>query len=192
MEHEALHLRALEGVEDGERLQTLFGECADWYERAFGHPPFPAEAQSAFLSGLEQVGPDDKYLVGAFRHQAERTEAERTGITQAQGDDSDNEAADLRLVGVLDSIRGYPKPGWWTVGLLLVTPTARRQGVGSRLLRALERECIRWGAVGLRVQATPAGDTACARFLAAQGFQLHGPVDWGGPPTDIYAKELVA
>jgi ribosomal protein S18 acetylase RimI-like enzyme len=53
----------------------------------------------------------------------------------------------------LDAVRDYPAPGEWFRGLLLVDPTYRQEGVGSKLYQAFEGWAMQRGAqhIGLGV-----------------------------------------
>ena len=42
-----------------------------------------------------------------------------------------------RLVGAIDVIRDYPEPREWYLGLLVLEPGQRNQGLGTKLLDAL-------------------------------------------------------
>lgn len=46
--------------------------------------------------------------------------------------------AECTLIGVLDIIRDYPRTGIWTIGYLLIHPTYRSQGLGSKFIKDLE------------------------------------------------------
>ena len=81
--------------EDGPEVQALMERRADHAELVMGLPPGPAEAQSLYMGLPEGKGYEDKLLLGVFTTQR-------------------------RLVGVLDALRDYPKPGEWWIGLLLL------------------------------------------------------------------------
>ena len=62
-------------------------------------------------------------------------------------------AADGTLAGVLDVIHDYPVPGEWFLGLLLLDPQWRGQGLGTAVVRAAEAWAAQGGAraIGLGV-----------------------------------------
>ena len=43
------------------------------------------------------------------------------------------------LIGVLDTVRGYPDPGTWYIGLLMFIPQERGKGLGHQVQAALEQ-----------------------------------------------------
>lgn len=57
------------------------------------------------------------------------------------------------IIGVLDVIRDYPASGGWFVGLFLIDPMYRQQGLGRKMYQAFEQWAMRRGArqIGLGV-----------------------------------------
>ncbi len=131
---------------DAPELQHLFEQCGDYFELVFGVPPGPAEVQSGFVALPEGSTYEDKLLLGVF---------------------DDNE----KLVGHIDAVRDYPAPGVWTVGLLLLTPTARDRGVGRGLIRELSSWIAASGGRDLRVGVVEWNERALAFFESA-GFSI--------------------
>jgi ribosomal protein S18 acetylase RimI-like enzyme len=129
-------------------LQAFHEECADYLELVTGEPPGPHEAE-ALLSELPPgKAPDDKFVVGLF---------------DAPG----------HMVGVLDVIRDYPKPGEWYLGLLMFGPSSRGRGLGDRVVHRLEDWIRAQGgsAMHLIVQEQNPG---ALRFWERMGFQVRG------------------
>ena len=132
---------------DGEDLQAIFESDPEYFERTFGLPPGPAEAQSTFTALPEGKTYSDKLLLGVTAQ------------------------APAALVGVVDAIRDYPSPGIWTLGLLFIAPTARRKGVATRVLRGF----IEWGASrGARQfrAVVPIENKSSQRLLERVGFSM--------------------
>ena len=100
-------------AEDGAETQSLFERCDDYYALVYGHPPGPAEVQSLFVGLPEGRIYDDKYAGGIYR--------------------------DGELAGVLDAIRNHPVPGEWALGLLLLEPAHRGDGLGRETYEGFER-----------------------------------------------------
>lgn len=42
------------------------------------------------------------------------------------------------MVGLLDSVRGYPRPEVWFIGLLLFSLEKRNNGFGEKIVKYLE------------------------------------------------------
>lgn len=45
----------------------------------------------------------------------------------------------LRLIGLLDIIQDYPSKNTWTIGYFLIHPKYQCQGIGSKLIKDLEK-----------------------------------------------------
>jgi GNAT superfamily N-acetyltransferase len=92
------------------------------------------------------------------------------------------------LIGFLDAIRGWPDPATWAIGVLLLVPAARGQGVGAQVLEELEQRARDEGA--RRVRVGVARDSARARaFWVRQGYRpLDATAD--GEDPERLGKEL--
>jgi len=98
---------------DAERLQQLYDACADFTMLVEGEPP-TAHAAADDLAALPPGSrPQDKHVFGAV---------------EASG----------RVVGMIESIRDYPEPGTWWLGLLMIDPGRRRDGLGSAFYSGFE------------------------------------------------------
>ena len=95
-------------------LQALLEKCADYSQLLTGAPPPPSSAASLLVDCPEGKTPGDKLVIGLF--------------TEPQD-----------LIGVLDAIRDYPAPDDWWLGLLLLDPAQRGQGLGQRVYQSFER-----------------------------------------------------
>jgi ribosomal protein S18 acetylase RimI-like enzyme len=127
------------------RLSLLCRSCADFYELIEGQSPSDETA-------AEILGPlDSKYTRGT----------KHVWGVEKEG----------RLIAVAELLEGYPASHGWYIGLLLVIPAHRRQGVGAQLCAALLRWMGQRGAsiVRLVVQQQNAGARA---FWERQGFTL--------------------
>jgi GNAT superfamily N-acetyltransferase len=49
------------------------------------------------------------------------------------------------MVGLLDAVNGYPKPGIWFIGLLLFSPDHRKKGLGKKALNGFEEWILSQG-----------------------------------------------
>ncbi len=86
-------------------LQALHLRCADFVEATTGHPPREDEA-ARLLAGLPPGKTlADKQVLGLIR--------------------------DGEMVGVVELLRGYLGPTDWYIGLLLIGPEARGNGLGA-------------------------------------------------------------
>lgn len=129
--------------QDASALQALLEACDDYADLVEGQPP---DAEAA-LDVMSEVAPgktlDDKRLLGLW-------------------------GADT-LVGVLDVMCGYPEPDAWFIGLLMIAPEQRGQGLGAAVVRAFEAWAAGQGAraMGLGVVEP---NTGALRFWQRMGY----------------------
>jgi len=90
-------------------LQALFEKCEDYARLVEGEEVSPTAAEEIFHSYPPGRSLEDKLLWGLF--------------------DQKNE-----LVGLLEGFAHYPEEGTWWIGLLILAPEIRGQGVGRRLV----------------------------------------------------------
>jgi GNAT superfamily N-acetyltransferase len=126
-------------------VQALLERGADYSELVMGLPPGPAEAQSLYIDLPPGKGYEDKCLLGIY-------------------------AAEQRLVGVFDAIRHYPESGEWFIGLLLLEPEQRGQGLGARIYRVFAQWAGTQGAQGIRL-AVLEQNVKGERFWLRLGFE---------------------
>jgi ribosomal protein S18 acetylase RimI-like enzyme len=100
-------------------LQQVMESDEDYFLRATGHPPGPADAQSTLLFVPEGSSPKDKAPFGVWL-----------------GDE---------LVGLLDLLLRYPDDETVYLGLLLIDRAHQGRGVGTAAFQAFERDLLpRW------------------------------------------------
>jgi ribosomal protein S18 acetylase RimI-like enzyme len=127
------------------RLLQLCQSCAAFYELVEGQPPSD-ETAAEILGPLEaRYARGTKHVWGVEKEGA--------------------------LIAVAELLEGYPSTHDWYIGLLLVAPAHRRQGVGAQLCAALVRWMSERGAsvVRLVVHLQNAGARA---FWGRQGFTV--------------------
>src|SRR5262249_18419633 len=92
-------------------LQDLYARCSDFIRLVTGHAPRPTDARDLLRDLPPGKSSEDKYVLG---------------FTQNSG----------LLVGVLDVVQGYPDPVTWYIGLLMLDPQERGQGLGEKIYKA--------------------------------------------------------
>ena len=155
------HTRLLTPADLGD-LQALFERSADYFQVATGRPPLPDEAARAFVGGPPAKSVIDKRTIGVY---------------EGNG----------RLVGVLDALTGWPEADVWTMGMLLLEPALRGQGLGGAVLAAYERWAGSQGARRWRT-ALVAHHTRGISFLERAGYQRENTIsdyDAGGLRTPV-------
>jgi GNAT superfamily N-acetyltransferase len=132
--------------QDAPILRALGERCLEHIELHYGSPPDPAQMIRDLLSDL----PPSKTLADKFG----------MGIFDDAG----------RLVGGIDVIRDYPEPHEWYLGLMVLDPAHRNQGLGVRLIAALTQWLRQHEAAYLRL-AVSEHNAAGQRFWTRLGFQ---------------------
>ena len=124
-------------------LQELLERCADFEVMVTGSPP---DAHAA-ADLLVEVPPDhalrDKLVIGVWTDQ---------GLTAA-----------------IDLLRDFPDPHAWYLGLLVVAPEARAQGLGAAIVAALRDWIVAQGGWTIRL-IVQEQNPAAHRFWIRQGF----------------------
>ena len=137
------------GDPDLPRLKDLCLACTAFYELIEGQPA--TEATAAEILG--PLGP--KYPHGTKRV---------WGVE-----------ADGKLVAVAELLEGHPTPHEWYIGLLLVAPEHRRQGLGGNFCRVILERLAARGATAARLVVHQQNAVARA-FWEKQGFALERAV----------------
>lgn len=136
--------------EDRPRVAELCRRTTDFFELVEGHPASEASAAEVLEVAPPGVLATNKFVLGLRRE----------GV----------------LVGLVDLVDGYPAPGTWYVGLLLLDPAERGRGLGTLIWSELEAHIRHNGGhtVGLIVQNQNPG---ARRFWEARGFMVDGEVE---------------
>ena len=129
-------------------LQAFYEHCADYFELVTGQPPGPNEAESLLASLPRGKTHDDKFVIGLF---------------DAPG----------HLVGVLDVIRDYPRPGEWYLGLLMFAPEWRSRRLGDRVYHRLEGWVRELGGSAIHLIVEEQNPKAL-KFWERMGFEVKG------------------
>ncbi|MBY8342512.1 GNAT family N-acetyltransferase [Streptomyces spinosirectus] len=140
--------------EDEAGVVRLFTACEDYFVAATGAPALPADVQSLYYALPEGAEPDQKRL-----------------LVLCRGEDD--------VVGLVDVVDRWPDVGTCSVGVFLVAPEVRRQGVGAGVARRLIEEAA---GRGMRtVVATCPGDWEPGLgFLRSLGFEIGRPEEQVG------------
>jgi len=131
---------------DAGRLQPLFDRCADYAMIVDGEPFSATAADDIFRSGPPGRPLDDKFIFG---------------LVDARGE----------IAGLLEGMRDYPEPGAWWIGLLLLDPDVRGQGVGRELVESFAGYARSQGAGSLMLGVVEENRGAY-RFWEQAGFAL--------------------
>ena len=134
----------LDPARDEPAVQAVFERCAAFNIVVEGRPPGPNAASEFF-----GMAPD------GWRSE----EIDKLGVYDRDG----------RMIGLLESVSGYPEPGVTHLGLLMLEPNARGRGLGADLYRAYEEWAASRGAERIRLGVV-ADNEPGHRFWARTGF----------------------
>jgi ribosomal protein S18 acetylase RimI-like enzyme len=129
-----------------EAVQKLLDQCLDYMLLVDGHAADLKSTEEDFLFVPDGKSPEDKFVYGIF--------------------DPQN-----ALVGLLDTLRGYPDEGTWWIGLLLLVPQVRSQGMGQKVVEALAGYAQTSGAQALMLGVVEDNERAY-QFWRKLGFEL--------------------
>ena len=131
--------------EDNDILQAFLEKCSDYIQLVTGSLPSESAAQSLLTDCPEGKSPDDKLVIGFYTEE---------GV----------------LVGLLDIIRDYPCQGDWWIGLLLLDPEFRSQGLGECIYASTEKWLKQYGAKKIYLGVVEQNQGAY-RFWRKVGFE---------------------
>jgi RimJ/RimL family protein N-acetyltransferase len=127
-------------------LQGFLELCADYNQLVSGEPPSSSAAQNLLTECPPGRSSDDKVVIG---------------ISTADG----------CLVGVLDAMRDYPQEACWWVGLFLLDPSRRNQGLGRQIYQSFERWVGQHGVKYILLGVIEENEKAY-RFWQSMGFEV--------------------
>ncbi len=142
--------------EDMHALQALLERSADYFYLVEGQPPKPDDAIILSKECPPGWSTENKFLVG---------------INDQNG----------RLIAVIEGLRGYPAEGIFWIGLMLVDPAQRGQGLGTQLMAEFEDWARRQGANQIRLGVVEE-NTKALKFWQRLGFEHYSssePVTFG-------------
>jgi ribosomal protein S18 acetylase RimI-like enzyme len=134
---------------DQVRLAALCRTCGDFFELVEGRPGSEETANGLLNVAPPNVTSEKKFVFGFERA--------------------------VSLVGVVDLIDGFPEPGGWYVGILLLAPGERSHGLGRALWASLERWLLGRNADAVRLIVQEQNPGAM-RFWRSLGFETEAKV----------------
>jgi ribosomal protein S18 acetylase RimI-like enzyme len=129
-----------------ESVQSLLDQCLDFMLLVDGHAADLKSTEEDFLFVPDGKSPEDKFVYGIF--------------------DPQN-----ALVGLLDTLHGYPDESIWWIGLLLLAPQVRSQGLGQKLVEAFAEYALTSGAQALMLGVVEDNERAY-KFWSKMGFEF--------------------
>jgi GNAT superfamily N-acetyltransferase len=138
-------------------LQDLLERCEDYFKLVSGKPPDPSGAENLLSDCPPGKDLESKFVLGVW-------------------------LASGKLIAVLDVLQDYPGKGDWWLGLLLIDPHFRGQGLGRSLYIACDNWAAKNGANALLLGVLEANPGAF-RFWKNLGFETlerRSPVQFSG------------
>ena len=159
---------ALITPEDMPDLQALLERSADFFYLIEGQPPGPDAARSLEIEGPPGWSLKKKILIGV----------------------KDQNSS---LIAIIEGMRDYPEDGIFWIGLLLIDPFKRSQGLGERIMNGFEGWARAQGARQVRLGVADVNRKAM-RFWQRIGFELvskTGPTFLGQNEHVIYRMKKI-
>lgn len=108
-------------VDNQNIVKKLCEKCSDYYILHDGILPSEEEIIDGVFTALPPSKKhEDKFVLGIYKF-------------------------DLELVGIVDIVRDFPTIGQWIIGLMLIEPRERRNGLGKIVHEALVKWAISFG-----------------------------------------------
>ncbi|MGW3497111.1 N-acetyltransferase family protein [Streptomyces sp. NPDC001020] len=142
-----VRIRDLE-PDDEQDVLALFDAAGDWFTAATGQPAAPGDVQSLYYALPEGAAFEDKALIAV--------------------------TVDGQIVGVIDAVLRYPTADACSLGLFLIHPAHRGQGLGRLVASALLRELAAQDYTQVAASVAE-GRQPGMRFLADLGFSFEAP-----------------
>jgi GNAT superfamily N-acetyltransferase len=140
------HSVRLLSPDDSGAIQELYEKCLDYMLLVDGHPAGSNAGEEEFQDVPPGKSPDDKLLFGFFNQQND-------------------------LVGLLDVLRGYPDETTWWIGLLLLAPEVRSQGIGQRIVESFVEYAHANGVQAIMLGVVEENKSAY-KFWSRMGFEF--------------------
>jgi len=132
--------------EDSAIIQELWEDCLDYMLLVDGHPAGPHSGEEGFEDVPPGKSPADLFLFG---------------IVNQQG----------HLVGMLEVLRGYPDEMTWWIGVLLIVPEARSQGIGQTVVQGF-MDYVRLNGGQAIMLGVVDENTLAYKFWSRMGFEF--------------------
>ncbi|WP_097027043.1 GNAT family N-acetyltransferase [Clostridium peptidivorans] len=113
-------------IDDIKIMKSLCERCLDYYLLQNAAPPSKEDAEEIFTELPPGKNYEDKFVLGLFNHNDQ-------------------------LIGIIDIVKNFPTLGQWMLGLLLIDPNERCNGLGRIVHNALVKWTIDSGATSLRI-----------------------------------------
>jgi RimJ/RimL family protein N-acetyltransferase len=115
-------------MDDIEITKALCLRCSDYYLLHDGILPSREKAEEIFTALPPDKSYEDKFVLGIFKNSNE-------------------------IIGIIDIVKNFPDEGQWIIGLLIIDPGERGNGLGKRVHELLTEWAVKLGAKSFRIGA---------------------------------------
>lgn len=129
--------------DDCGQIFSFLDENRDYFLLENGRSPVPADGQSFIEDLPPNKPPSDKFAISFEK--------------------------DNRIAALVDLVRGYPEEHIWWIGLLLIHPSSRGMGLGSRIIHLLDHLVFALGGREIRLGVLSENDPGF-QFWKTMGF----------------------
>jgi GNAT superfamily N-acetyltransferase len=163
---EGFTVRPLDRSEQ-DAVQTLMTACDDYAVMLTGKPHGPEAASDVFTSLPPGKDYTDKFVLAV-------------------------DTPDKPLIGIIDAIRNYPEDGVWFIGLQLLHPAHRSQGLGEKVYEAFAEWAFSQGCDIVRLGVVKQNERGL-QFWTKVGFQevARQPMSFAGKDTEAVIMQDV-
>ncbi|MTI67863.1 MAG: GNAT family N-acetyltransferase [Firmicutes bacterium] len=113
-------------IENIKLVESLCEKCSDYYILHDGILPSKKETKEILTALPPNKNYDDKFVLGVFKY-------------------------NNKLIGIIDIIKDFPVIGEWMLGLMLIDPEERGNGLGKMIHKELVQWTINLGSKSLRI-----------------------------------------
>lgn len=113
-------------IDDIEIAEALCLRCSGYYILHDGVLPSTEKVKEIFTVLPPDKSYEDKFVLGIFKN-------------------SNN------LIGIIDVVKNFPVDGQWIIGLLIIDPKERGNGLGKKVHEALAEWAVKLGAKSFRI-----------------------------------------
>lgn len=138
-------------LEDNESVEKLCEKCSDYYLLHAGVLPSKKEIDEIFIVLPPNKNHEDKFVLGIYGLYSE-------------------------LVGIVDIVKDFPDNGEWMLGLMLIEPKERGNGLGKIVHKALIEWATNFGAKSFRIGVIEDNHKG-ANFWSSLGYTKIKEVD---------------
>lgn len=148
---DSIHLKLENGytiksisIDDCKIVEKLCIECSDYFILHDGTLPNTKDIKGIFFDLPPNKGYEDKFVLGIFTSQN-------------------------KLIGIVDIVRDYPTVGEWMLGLMLIAPNQRNNGLGTTVHKIVSDWAMSLGAKSFRIGVIQENDKG-NKFWSRLGY----------------------